>query len=65
MVGKMIALSILHGGPGPVFFARSVIDYIFGGIANVGARDIPDLQIQSLIQRVCTSTCTMYIYAPP
>ena len=41
----MIALSILHGGPGPVFFARSVIDYIFGGIANVGARDIPDLQI--------------------
>ena len=57
MVGKMIALSILHGGPGPVFFARSVIDYMFGGIANVSARiqDIPDLQIQSLIQKVCTS----------
>ena len=61
MVGKMIALSILHGGPGPVFFARCVIDYMFGGIANVSAciQDIPHLQIQSLIQRVCTCACNL------
>ena len=27
-IGRMVALSILHGGPGPVFFAPVVIDYL-------------------------------------
>ena len=45
-VGKMIALSIIHGGPGPVFFSPAVVDYLFGGISSVTPRieDIPDGQ---------------------
>lgn len=34
-MGKVIALSILHGGPGPVFFSSAVVDYLFSGIAAV------------------------------
>ena len=43
-VGRMIALSILHGGPGPVFFAPVVVDYLFGGISAVkpSVDDVPD-----------------------
>ena len=37
----MIALSILHGGPGPSFFAPSIVDYLFGGISSVNPSD-PD-----------------------
>jgi len=28
-IGKMIVLSIFHGGPAPIFFADPVIDYLF------------------------------------
>ena len=28
-IGKMVALSIIHGGPAPTFFADPVIDYLF------------------------------------
>jgi len=31
IVGKIIALSVIHGGPGPVFLAESVVNYIFRG----------------------------------
>ena len=50
----MIALSILHGDPGPVFFAPVVIDYLFGGIAGVKAccvEDVPDRVIQTKLRR--------------
>ena len=36
-IGKMITLSIVHGGPGPSFFAESVVDYIFNGLGSVSA----------------------------
>ena len=47
-MGKMIALSIVHGGPGPSFFAGCVVDYIFNGLGSVSARieDIPDASIK-------------------
>lgn len=47
-MGKTIALSAIHGGPGPSFFAYFVVDYIFGGLGTVSLRpsDIPDLVIQ-------------------
>lgn len=60
-VGKMITLSILHGGPGPVFFAPVVIDYLFGDIAGVKAcvEDVPDRVIQSKLKRVGSYTCML------
>lgn len=53
-MGKIIALSILHGGPGPVFFSSAVVDYLFGGIATVrpSIDDIPDQQVQAKIRNV-------------
>jgi hypothetical protein len=50
----MIALSIVHGGPGPSFFVECVVDYIFNGLGSVSARivDIPDASIKERIQKV-------------
>ena len=31
-VGEMMAVSLVHGGPAPTFFAPSVVDYIVHGI---------------------------------
>ena len=54
IIGKIIALSFVHGGPPPTFFAPCVIDYIIGGIENVepSIDDIPDLEIQDAIRKV-------------
>ena len=56
-VGRMIALSILHGGPGPVFFAPVIVDYLFGGISAVklSVDDVPDEDLQLKIRKVCCS----------
>lgn len=53
-VGRMIALSILQGGPGPVFFAPVIVDYIFGGISAVkpSVDDVPDEELQLKIRKV-------------
>lgn len=53
-IGKIIALSILHGGPGPVFFAPVVVDYLFGGITMVKpcVEDVPDPLLQSKLRKV-------------
>ena len=53
-MGKMISLSIVHGGPGPSFFAECVVDYIFNGLGLVSAKivDIPDAGIKERIQKV-------------
>lgn len=61
-VGKMFALSILHGGQGPVFLAPAVIDYLFGGISNVKPciDDIPDELVQSKLRKVCV--CVLLIF---
>ena len=58
-VGRMIALSILHGGPGPVFFAPIIADYLFSGICAVkpSINDVPERQLQLKIQKVwCADT---------
>ena len=43
-VGKMIVLSVLHGGPGPVFFAEPVVEYLFGKRGEIKASivNVPD-----------------------
>lgn len=53
----MIALSILHGSPGPVFFAPVIVDYLFGGISAVkpSVDDVPDEDLQLKIRKVCCS----------
>lgn len=53
-IGKIIALSILHGGPGPVFFSPVIVDYLFGGMLAVkpSIDDIPDESLQSKIKKV-------------
>ena len=51
----MIAMSIIHGGPGPTFFAPAVVDYLIGGgISSVkpNVSDIPDVEVQSKIKMV-------------
>lgn len=55
----MIALSVIHGGPGPTFFGEAVVDYLIGGISSVKANvsDIPDAELQSKIKMVA-----MYFY---
>ena len=55
-IGKMIALTVVHGGPGPAFFGQAVVDYLIGGISSVKANvsDIPDVEMQSKIKMVAT-----------
>ena len=56
VVGKMIALSIIYGGPGPMFFANPVIDYLLRIQAKFTAsvEDVPDATIRSKINKVHT-----------
>ena len=53
-VGVMIARSLIHGGPDPVFFSPAVADYIVYGVQRVKARiaDIPDNDIRGKIKKV-------------
>ena len=51
----MMALSILHGGPGPTLFPPVIIDYIFSGMSGVRAQveDVPDIDIRRKLAKVC------------
>ena len=53
-IGKIIALSIVHGGPGPVFFSPVIVDYLFGGMSALSAsiNDIPDESLQIKVRKV-------------
>lgn len=53
-VGRMIALSILNGGPGPTFLSPAVVDYLFGGISTVKAQieDVPDMLTREKLRQV-------------
>ena len=45
-IGKIIALSLLYGGPAPSFFSPAVADYIVYGILKVKAsvNDVPEVR---------------------
>ena len=48
-VGQSIALSILYGGPGPLFFSETAANYLLGlpfssSVAHI-AGDMPDYEI--------------------
>ena len=54
-IGAIIALSLVHGGPGPQFFSPAVADYIVYGVQHVKASimDVPEQEIRDKIQKVC------------
>ena len=53
-VGEMIAVSFIHGGPSPTFFAPSVVDYIVHGMNKVTAtpKEVPYQHIKSKLKEV-------------
>lgn len=51
-VGKILALSLMHGGPAPRFLARTVVDYLFYGIAEANPFDVPDKSIRESLIKV-------------
>ena len=56
-VGRIIALSIIHGGPAPVFLAQQVVDYLLDGITTIIPPPIDaveDEEVRSKIQKVYT-----------
>ena len=69
-LGEAIVLSVTQGGPGPMCFAQSVVDYLQGGIERVTPRieDIPNDNIQELLRRVpsmhaCTTLLHIILFA--
>ncbi len=55
-VGEMIAVSLVHGGPAPAFFAPSVADYILNGMKKVNATvsEVPSLEVAEKLKKVTT-----------
>ena len=53
-VGQMIAVSLVHGGPAPTFFAPSVIDYFIKGIKGTNPRigEVPSTHIRRKLEEV-------------
>ncbi len=53
-IGTFIVLSITQGGPGPTWFAGSVVDYLFGGTEAVKgcATDVPDYDVREKLLEV-------------
>lgn len=53
-IGKMIAMSLLYGGPAPAFFSAAVADYIVHGIVKVKATiaDVPDEDMKKKLIKV-------------
>ena len=60
-VGKLLALSLMHGGPAPRFLARTVVDYIVYGVAQARSFDVPHQAIRdSLIKVHCNIVVVRY-----
>lgn len=53
IAGRIIALSLIYGGPAPHFFARAVAEYILGiSPYTVSIEDIPDYGVQQKLLKV-------------
>ena len=61
-VGKMIAVSLIRGGPAPRFFASAVADYIVYGVQKVKPciEDIPDHLVKEKMIKVQHTTLYNY-----
>lgn len=53
-IGQMMAVSIIHGGPGPGCLSHAVVDYITYGLNKVNATidDIADPKVQEQLKCV-------------
>lgn len=54
-IGQMIAVSIMHGGPGPGCFSHAIVDYLTYGLGKVRPTvdDVGDVEIQNHMKSVC------------
>lgn len=64
IVGRIIALSLIYGGPAPHFFARAVAEYLLG-VAPLTAsiEDVPDESVRQSLRRVSICTVITHYYA--
>lgn len=56
MIGSLVAMSIVQGGPGFPLFLPQVVTYISTGHYDVEPltdTDVPDWQVQYLLTEVC------------
>ena len=65
MVGRIMAVSLVHGGPSPAFLSGTLFDAIAQGIdrANPTIKDIPDITLRQQLEDVswCRHyTCTLF-----
>lgn len=54
--GMVVALSLVHGGPGPQFLAPQLYGAIIGQQANVSLDDVYDMELKSSLQNLLKST---------
>ncbi len=56
-IGQVLALSLVHGGPTPSFFAKPVAQYIINGLDKVEANiyDIQDSDLREKLTKVIAS----------
>ena len=54
-IGEFIALSVMHGGPGPHCFSKAVADYFLFGLQKVHGDldDIPDKIVREKVEKAC------------
>lgn len=53
-VGKVLSMSLIHGGPAPSFFSEPVADYILYGLEKVAVNisDVYDYSMKQKLQKV-------------
>ncbi|XP_040905180.1 G2/M phase-specific E3 ubiquitin-protein ligase-like [Toxotes jaculatrix] len=60
LAGKMIAVSIVHGGPGPNFLSKDLVSYISGQTSfSSSVADITDEEIGKVLQEVIQSASSL------
>ena len=58
IAGRVIALSLMYGGPAPQFFASPVAEYLLDGtVHSVCIEDVPDQSIQRSLFQVLQYEC--------
>ena len=58
IAGRVIALSLMYGGPAPQFFASPVAEYLLDGtVHSVCTEDVPDQSIQRSLFQVLQYEC--------
>lgn len=64
IVGRLIALSLIYGGPSPHFFSSSVVAYLLNEPLNTSmVNEIADGTLQSLLCKVSISIIITFYHA--